>query len=160
MTHDVAGSRLLTLLWIAAAGAVALHNVEEWLLDMTGWIAGKGWHPGHTLHGDQGRFAVALAIVTVAVLALSLVATITKPTWSAATLVYVAYALVINGVSHLVLSVLAGEVMPGVITGVAVLIPLGGFIVHTLPSASATRTNESVARTLTRPGDRLDDHSA
>ncbi len=133
-----AGRRRLALLWMATAGAVVLHNAEEWLLGMTGWIARQSWLPGHSLHGDQSRFALVLAIVTGAVLALAVTAVVVQPRWSAEVLVCVAYALVINGVSHVVLSLLSWSVMPGVVTGVVVLLPLGVLVIRALPSVRWT----------------------
>lgn len=138
--------RRLTLSWAATAGAVVLHNTEEWLLDMTGWIAGQSWLPGHSWHGDRAEFALVLAIVTVAVLGIAGTAVVTRPRWSAEAAVCVAYALMINGGSHVVLSLAAGSVMPGAISGVAVLLPVGAFVVRTVPSAPWTVS--SVAMTI------------
>ncbi|WP_051297726.1 HXXEE domain-containing protein [Brevibacterium album] len=125
--------RHLAMLWAAAAGAAALHNLEEWLLDMTGWIAGHSWLPGRSLHGDQAEFAVVLALVTVAVFAIAGVAVAVRPRWSAEVLVCVAYALMVNGASHAVLSLLSWHPMPGVFSGIVVLLPLGMLVVHMLP---------------------------
>lgn len=121
------------VLWAATAGAVVLHNVEEWLLDMTGWIATQPWFPGRSLHGDQAEFAVVLAIVTTAVLAIAVIAVAFRPRWSAEVLVCVAYALMVNGASHVLLSLLSWSPMPGVISGSVVLLPVGALLVHRLP---------------------------
>lgn len=132
------GDRRLTPLWAAVAGAVVAHNAEEWLLNMTGWIADHPWLPGRSLHGDQPQFALVLAIVTATVVGIAVVAVVARPRWSAEALVCVAYALMVNGASHLVLSLLSWSVMPGVISGVAVLLPLGVFVVRALPSVEWT----------------------
>ncbi|MEU3273066.1 HXXEE domain-containing protein [Saccharomonospora sp. NPDC006951] len=125
--------RRLALLWLAMAGAVVLHNVEEWLLDMTGWIAAHPWLPGRAWHGDREEFAVVLAIVTAAVLAIAAAAVAIRPGWSAEVLACVAYALMVNGASHVVLSLLSWSPMPGVFSGIVVLAPLGALVVHLLP---------------------------
>ena len=125
--------RRLVLLWAVTAGAVVLHNVEEWLLDMTGWIAAQPWLPGRSLHGDRAEIAAVLAIVTAAVLAIAVIAVAIRPRWSAEVLVCVAYALMVNGASHVVLSLLSWSPMPGVISGVGVLLSLGALVVHMLP---------------------------
>jgi hypothetical protein len=132
MTSQV-DHRRLALLWAAAAAAVVLHNAEEWLLNMTGWIAGHQWLPGRSLHGDQTEFALVLAIVTAAVLALALTATATRPPWSAAMLLCLTWALIVNGISHIVLSLLSGSLMPGVLSGSTVLLPLGAYLIWRLP---------------------------
>lgn len=67
--------------------AVALHNAEEWLLGMTGWVAAHPWMPGRFLHGNQQQFGLALVIVTVAVLVIGVIAVSTRARWSAETLV-------------------------------------------------------------------------
>lgn len=127
------GNHRLALLWIATATAVVLHNAEEWLLDMTGWIAGHPWLPGRSLHGDPAEFALVLAIVTLAVLGLAAVAVVTRPRWSAAVLVCLAYALMVNGASHALLSLLSWSPMPGIISGVALFLPLGALLSRALP---------------------------
>ncbi|MEE6282385.1 HXXEE domain-containing protein [Georgenia sp. MJ170] len=125
--------RRLAALWSAAVGALALHNTEEWLLDMTGWIADHPWLPGRSLHGDQAQYAVALIIITVAALVTAVVAVTARADWSAEVLVCVAYALMINAASHLVVSVASWSLMPGAISGTLVLLPLGLAIVRALP---------------------------
>lgn len=133
--------RWLAVLWIAIVGAVVLHNTEEWLLNMTGWIADHPWFPGRSLHGDQSEFAIALIVVTVAVLLLGGSAVAIRPRWSTEVLVCVAYALMINGASHAVASLVSWSVMPGVITGVLVLIPCGVLVIHMLPPVRWTMSS-------------------
>lgn len=140
------GDRRLALLWVAAAGVVLLHNAEEWLLDMTGWIAGQAWIPGHALHGDQSEFALVLAIVTFAVWAIAAVAVLARPRWSAEVLVCIGYALAVNGVSHVVLSLVSQSLMPGAITAVTVLVPFGVLVIRALPTVPWTIS--SVATTI------------
>lgn len=127
------GNHRLALLWSATAIAVVLHNAEEWLLGMTGWIAGHPWLPGGSLHGDPAEFALVLAIVTLAVLGLAAVAVVTRPRWSATVLVCLAYALMVNGASHALLSLLSWSPMPGLISGVVLLLPLGALLSRALP---------------------------
>lgn len=131
----------LTLFWLLTAASIVLHNSEEWLLDMTGWIAEHPWLPGRSLHGDQADFAVVLALVAAAVVGIAALAVIRRPPWSAEVLVCVAYALMVNAVSHAILSLLSISVMPGVITGVLVLLPLGLMIVRALPPVRWTVAN-------------------
>ncbi|MEY8569683.1 HXXEE domain-containing protein [Brevibacterium linens] len=126
--------RRLATLWLVTAGVVVLHNVEEWLFDMTGWVAAHPELPGRALHGDQAQFEVALVIVTATVLALAVTAVALRPRWSAEVLVYVAYAIAINGASHALLSLVTWSPMPGVITGVIMLLPVGSLVIHVLPS--------------------------
>ena len=125
--------RRRTWLWVATAAATTLHNAEEWLLDMTGWIAGHPWLPGRSLHGDQAEFALLLTIVTATVLAIAVVAVVAQPSWSADVLVCLSYALIINSTSHVLVSLLSRSAMPGVISGITVLFPLGVLVTRTLP---------------------------
>ncbi|HLR95609.1 MAG TPA: HXXEE domain-containing protein [Jiangellaceae bacterium] len=123
----------LTMLWAMTVAALAVHNVEEWLLDMTGWIAGHPWLPGGSLHGDPDQFALGLVIVTAVVFVLASVALVVKPAWSAEVLVCVAYALMINTASHAVLSMASWSLMPGAITGALVLLPVSVVTARSLP---------------------------
>ena len=125
--------RGLALLWIAVAAAVALHNAEEWLLGMTGWIAEHPWLPVASLHGDQDQFALVLTLVTAAVLALTVTALTLRPRWSVEVLVCAGYVIMANGISHLLLSLLSWSPMPGVFSGTAVLLPLGVILTRALP---------------------------
>lgn len=133
-------SRRLAAFWAATVLALAVHNAEEWLLGMTGWMAAHPWTPGRFLHGDQQQFALALVIVTAAVLTIGVVAVSTRAKWSAETLVCIAYVQIINAGSHLVVSVVSWSVMPGVITGVLVLLPLGLIITRALPPVRWSRS--------------------
>ena len=126
--------RRLSTLWMATAGTVVLHNVEGWLFYVTGWVAAHPGLPGRAMHGGPDQFAVALVIVTATVLILAAAAVVFRPRWSAETLTYVAHAIIINGASHIILSIMTWSLMPGVITGVILLLPLGGLVIHVLPS--------------------------
>lgn len=137
--------RSLMLLWAMTALALVLHNAEELLLDLTGWIADRPHVPGHALHGDQAQYAIALTFVTAAVIGLAVVAVATQPRWSAEVLVCLAYALMANGMSHGLLSLLTWSAMPGVMSGV-LLLALGALVVHALPAV--TWTASSVLVTL------------
>lgn len=125
--------RRLAALWAATVSALALHNAEEWLLGLTGWIVEHPWMPGKPLHGDQAQYGLALALVTVVVLTIAVIAVVSKARWSAEVLACVAYALMINAGSHLVISVASWSLMPGAISGALVLLPLGLIIVRMLP---------------------------
>ncbi len=126
------GRRRLALLWAAVAAAVVLHNAEEWLLDMT-VDRRHSWLLGRALHGDRAEFALVLAIVTATVLAIAVIAVAARPRWSAEVLACIAYVLMVNGISHVLLSLLSWSPMPGVISGAAVLLPLGVLVVRLLP---------------------------
>lgn len=123
----------LAALWSVAVVSLAAHNVEEWLLDLTGWMADHPGLPGGTLHGDPTRFALALLIVTAAFAGTAAVAVASRASWSPVVLGCAAYALVANGASHVVLSVLTGEFMPGVLTGTLLLAPVGLVIIRRMP---------------------------
>lgn len=125
--------RRTDLLWALAVGALVLHNAEELLFGLTGWIAEHPWMPGRALHGDQAQFAIALAIVTAAVLAIAIVAVTTRAGWSTGALLSVAWALIINAGSHLMMSAMSWSLMPGTVSGALVLLPLGLLIARTLP---------------------------
>ena len=125
--------RRTDLLWTLAVGALVLHNAEELLFGLTGWIAEHPWMPGRALHGDQAQFAIALAIVTAAVLAIAIVAVTTRAGWSTGALLSVAWALIINAGSHLMMSAMSWSLMPGTVSGALVLLPLGLLIARTLP---------------------------
>ena len=129
------------VLWVLTVSAVALHNVEEWLLGLTGWIADHPWLPGRFLHGNHVQFAIALAMVTAVVLVIALIAVATRARWSEGVLVSVAYALMINAGSHLVLSVLSWSLMPGTFSAALLLLPLGLLIERSLPVVHWTATS-------------------
>ncbi|MGO2050658.1 MAG: HXXEE domain-containing protein [Microbacterium sp.] len=118
---------------MATVLALAVHNGEEWMSGLTGWIAEHPWMPGRALHGDHAQFGLALVIVTAAVLTIAVIAVASRARWSAEALVCVAYALIINAGSHLVISVLSWSPMPGVVSGSILLLPLGLVIVRTMP---------------------------
>lgn len=147
-TQDVT-HRQLAQLWAATTVAVALHDAEELLLDLTGWIARHPWLPGRSLHGDRAEFALVLAIITAAVLTIAVASVASRAPWSAEALVCVAYALLINGVSHGLLSLASWSPMPGVVSGSLVLIPLAALIIRTLPALQWTRSTVVIAATTT-----------
>lgn len=89
--------------------------------------------PGRSLHGDQSQFGLALVIVTAAVVAVAVIAVAGRAEWSAEMLTCVAYALIINSAGHLVISAASWSLMPGVISGTIVLLPLGLLIVRKVP---------------------------
>lgn len=134
----------LVVLWIAGVLAVTLHNLEEWLFDMTGWMATHDRLPGSSLHGDQDRYAAALVLVTLALLAVAIVALAARATWSAGVLVCVGYVLLANASSHVLMSLVAGSLMPGVVTGVLVLVPFGLLVLFTLPPIRWTLTTTAL----------------
>ncbi|MFE7504394.1 HXXEE domain-containing protein [Promicromonospora sp. NPDC057488] len=123
----------LGLFWCLVAMALAVHNAEELARDLPGWQADRPWLPGAALYGDQGQFAVALAIVTGAALVLAVVAVTTRATWSAPVLVCVSYALLVNAAGHVLLSIVCWSLMPGVLTSVVVLAPVAVFLTRALP---------------------------
>lgn len=125
--------RRLALLWTALVAALVLHNLEELLFDMAGWFARQPRLPGSVLYENAAQFAMALLVVTVAVTVLAGIAVAVRPAWSAEVLVGLAYALMINAGSHLALSVVSWSLMPGVITGVVILVPLGRYVVRSVP---------------------------
>lgn len=139
-----ASHRRLALLWATTAAVVMLHNTEEWLFNMTGWIAEHPWLPGRSLHGDQTEFAFVLAIVTIAVAAIAVTAIVFRPRWSTEVLACVAYALMANGASHLVLSLLSWSPMPGVFSGAIFLLPFGAIVVWVVPPVRWTISNISM----------------
>ena len=130
---EVPARASLATWWALSVAALAVHNTEEWLLDMTGWVAGHPWLPGRSLHGAQDRFVLALLIVTATVLVTAVGAVTRQPAWSAEVLTCVACALVVNGASHIVVSVVSWDLMPGTITGTLLLLPLGLAVVRSLP---------------------------
>lgn len=132
-TQELLRPRLQSF-WLLVVVGLALHNVEEGLLGLTGWVASHPWMPGRGMHGEQAQFVLALAMVTAVVLAIAVVAVMRRTRWSAGALTAVAWAFIINASSHLVLSLTSWSVMPGTVSGVLVLLPLGLLIVHTLPS--------------------------
>src|SRR5690625_7646696 len=98
--------RRVATLWLVTDGVVVLQNVEEWLFDMTGWVAAHPELPGRALHGDQAQFEVALVIVTATVLALAVTAVALRPRWSDEVLVHDAYAIPITGPRQALLTLL------------------------------------------------------
>lgn len=125
--------RRLALLWALVVVGLALHNAEEWVFGLTGWIGEHPWMPGGSLHGDQAQFGLALVLVTAAVLATAVTAVASRAAWSEATLVSIAYAVIVNAGSHLVMSALSWSLMPGAVTGALVLLPIGLLVTRSLP---------------------------
>ncbi|WP_193105453.1 HXXEE domain-containing protein [Brachybacterium sp. FME24] len=131
-TERVPGRRL-ALLWALVVVGLALHNAEEWMFGLTRWIDDHPWMPGGSLHGDQAQFGLALALVTVAVLATAITAVVSRARWSEAALVSIAYAVIVNAGSHLVMSAASWSLMPGVVSGALVLLPIGLLVTRSLP---------------------------
>jgi hypothetical protein len=123
----------LRLLWSATSVAVVLHSAEEWSTDMTGWISRRPWLPAAEMHEGNQEFTLVLALVTAALLALAALAVVARPRWSSDVLVCVLWALMANAAGHAVLSLLSWSVMPGTISGVAVIMPLGVLALRALP---------------------------
>src|SRR5699024_12472594 len=91
--------RRLATLWLVTAGVVVLHNVEEWLFDMTGWVAAHPELPGRARHGAQARFEVALVIDTATVPALAVAAVALVRRWTAVVLACVPHGTALCRVS-------------------------------------------------------------
>ncbi|USQ80207.1 HXXEE domain-containing protein [Ornithinimicrobium faecis] len=129
------------LLWALVVGGLALHNVEEGLFGLTRWMAGHPWLPGRVLHGDGAQFAIALVLVTTVVLLVAVVAVTTRARWGVGALASIAYAFLINGGSHVVLSVTSWSLMPGTVSGALVLVPIGLLTLRSLPSVPWSRAS-------------------
>lgn len=121
------------LIWLATSAAVVVHNTEEWAFDLTGWIGRHPWLPGAQVHGGVQEFTLVLSLVTVVLLSLAGAAVLFRPRWSSDVLVCLLWALMANAAGHAALSLLSWSVMPGTITGVAVIMPLGALAVRVLP---------------------------
>jgi hypothetical protein len=97
----------------------ALHVLEEHAFGFPAWSA---QHLG--FHLDDARFLHLNAIVFSIVLAVTALASAPGRAWLAAP---IATACLVNGLAHAVAGSLTQTYSPGVVTGLALWAPLGGF---------------------------------
>ncbi|ASO21704.1 hypothetical protein AHOG_20435 [Actinoalloteichus hoggarensis] len=119
--------------WAWAVVSFALHNAEEWLGDLPAWSVAQPALPWSVPVESSAAFGLAVAMLTVAVALAGVVAVVTRASWSAETLSCFAIVLLINVVSHVALSLATWSLMPGVLTGVALLLPAALVILRVLP---------------------------
>lgn len=105
--------------------AVFLHQLEEWFGGFVGWV-------DQTVGLDLGpeRFLTVNAVGLVAFTA-GILAAVSFPgaAWFAGSL---ATLMVVNGVAHLVGSLVYGTYSPGVATGLLLFVPLGLVVLRRL----------------------------
>lgn len=133
--------RRLALLWCVLVLALAVHNLEEVALDLPRWAADHPFLPSAVLHGDQAQFGLAVLIVTSVVAVIGGIAIVRRPAWSGEVLSCLAHVLLINATSHIAVSAVSWSVMPGLVTGVVLLLPIGLLVVRSLPPVRWTRAN-------------------
>ncbi len=109
--------------WAAATAAFLVHNVEEVARDLPDWV--KSFPLASWLNWmSDGRFAIAVAVLTVAVGALALFCIATGPRWSRLALSIFAIVMLLNAASHVALSLWTSSLMPGVVTAALVITPV------------------------------------
>lgn len=133
--------RRLALLWGVLVLALAVHNLEEVLLDLPRWAADRPFLPSAALYGEQAQFGLAVLIVTGVVAVIGAIAIVRRPAWSAEVLACLAHVLLINAATHVVVSAVSWSLMPGLVTGVLLLLPIGLLVVRSLPPVQWTRAN-------------------
>ncbi|GAB3213616.1 HXXEE domain-containing protein [Marinactinospora thermotolerans] len=111
------------LLWPLLTVAFALHNLEEYLADLPAWASVPGRFPGG-FPVSTPAFGSALLLLTLAFAALAAFAVLRRPAWSGAALACAALALLLNAVSHVLVSLLVWSVMPGLVSALLVLAPV------------------------------------
>ncbi len=110
--------------WAAAMAAFLVHNVEEIVSDLPGWVAEHPVLPWFGWMAPAGLFTTAVGVLTLAVGALALYAMTTAPRWGGWALVAFAIVMLVNAVSHIVLSVMTSTIMPGALTATVVIVPV------------------------------------
>lgn len=114
-------------LWVAAILAFALHAGEEALSGLPQWATVHPLVPwmASMLSGD--RFILVAGALTLVVLAVGGYAVAVRPGWSGLLLRVLAWVMLANAASHVVLSILTMSYMPGLVTAVLVLVPVFSF---------------------------------
>ncbi len=109
----------------ALSAGFVLHNAEEMAGDFPGWIA--RFLPMSPA-SDAALVGPAVVIMSLAVIGLGEWALAKPGTLSLTLFQIVAGALALNGLSHAVLSLATATLAPGTITGLVLLLPLGGWL--------------------------------
>lgn len=136
--HGPHSRRPAALLWVVTLAALAVHNVEEAALGLNRWLTERPWFPPQASHLSDGQFTAALVIVTAAVGLIAVVSVFRPPRWGIEALTAVAYALIVNATSHIVISFVSWNPMPGVFTSVLVLLPVNILVLRRLPATRWT----------------------
>lgn len=110
--------------WAAAMAAFLAHNVEEVVSDLPAWATAHPVLPWLGWMAPAGLFTAAVGAVTLAVGALALYAMTTAPRWGSWALAAFAVVMLLNAVSHIVLSVMTSTMMPGALTAMVVIVPV------------------------------------
>lgn len=114
--------------------AFLVHNIEE-LAGLPGWLAGLPRSVAIS-EPQYGRAAIGLMLAAMAVLLVGRVLTNRAVQIAVAA---VAGALLANVVSHLALSLASRSVMPGTLSGLALVLPAGLWLLRTMPLAPRAR---------------------
>lgn len=125
-------------LWLVTLAALTVHNAEEAALGLNRWLTTRPWFPPQASHLNDGQFTAALVIVTVAVGLIAVVSVFLPPRWGIEALTAVAYALIVNAISHIVMSFVSWDPMPGMFTSVLVLLPVSILVLRHLPATRWT----------------------
>lgn len=123
--------------WVALISALGLHNAEEWIRDLPTWSAASTIVLEFLAADVHRGFGLALALVTlvpaIGAIVIRRAAPMTEPMW----LAILAWVLIVNALWHVVLSLVTWTLMPGVVTAIALLLPVS---VHVLASLPVHRT--------------------
>ncbi len=113
--------------YMLAALSFLVHNLEE-ANGLPFWAAMRG------IRLDPQGFIGALAGLSVLVIMLLMMARVMRRAQRVQFVAaMVAGALILNGVGHVVFSVWVGEVMPGFVTGIMLMVPTSAFLLWAIP---------------------------
>lgn len=146
--HGTYTRRPAAALWAMTIAALMVHNVEEGTLGLNRWLTAQPWFPSQALHLSDGQFTAALVILTVIVGLLAVISVLLPPRWGVEALTAIAYALIVNAVSHIMVSFVTWSLMPGVATSVLVLLPVNIAVLRRLPTTRWTTASVVVTALL------------
>lgn len=109
--------------WVFAL-CLALHNADELLGDLPGWVAAQPALATMAWLQAGGWFVPAAIGLLFAVVGFALWAQLAPHPWMGLILKAAAALMLANVLSHIVLSFLVGSIMPGTVTALAVLAPV------------------------------------
>lgn len=124
--------------WLLLVAALALHNLEEWVLDLPAWARVSRPLPWMAGAFAEGRFGASLVAVTVLPVVVAVIVRWRAPHTQPAWLALFAVILMLNAASHIGLSLVTWSRMPGLLTAVALLLPASWWVLRHVRRASRT----------------------
>lgn len=122
----------MIVLWSAAFAAFTLHNIEELWFDLPRWSMQQPSLMWMAAIMPPQRFVHSIIVLSCLVILLATVSAWLSRKVRIMLLRLFAWIMVLNALSHMVLSGLTRSLMPGVLTAVVVILPVMTWIIAEL----------------------------